>query len=570
MTLVSSDFDRPSSRGTWWLLAAGWLLALAALALWLRTPIVQLREHLRSLQFWSLEACLALGLPLGGIVLVQVARRLDRRDAGRLVVLAVAALALTLFVAPRTNRIYYDEQIYQSIGQNLADLKLAQLCNDGTVEYGRLQCWLGEYNKQPYAYPHMLSVLYRIFGVSEPIAFRLNAMVAALTVVGIYLLVLTVFADRTAAFCAALIMVLMPEQTLWTATAAVEPSASLACVVALLFAAEFARSRSTAALAATAVVSAYAVQFRAESCVIVPIVAAIGWKGLVRDEYSRPRVWAIALLAFALVFVHLGHLWAVRNESWGTTDARLSFQYVVTNLRTNGWFYIRDERFPALFTILAGVGLLARRMRADRLVFAAYFGVFFTTYLLFYAGSYNYGADVRYSLMTFPPVAVLSGLGVSRLVSSREIVPRLLPLRPIWLATAVLVFQWLWYAPLVRATTEEAWAARADVSFAGSFVPALGPHAYVLTHNPGMFQVWGINAGQMSNIVTNPGQLTFLQTRYRDVYVHWNFWCNVDDAIQQSFCTQAIGGKPVELVREYRERNQRFALYRFTTSRGSE
>ena len=91
---------------------------------------------------------------------------------------------LTLFVAPRTNRIYYDEQIYQSIGQNLADLKLAQMCNDGTVEYGRLQCWMGEYNKQPYAYPHLLSVAYRVFGVSEGVAFAVNAAVMALTVCG--------------------------------------------------------------------------------------------------------------------------------------------------------------------------------------------------------------------------------------------------------------------------------------------------------------------------------------------------------------------------------------------------
>ena len=54
--------------------------------------------------------------------------------------------------------------------QNLADLKLAQMCNDGTVEYGRLQCWSGEYNKQPYAYPHVLSLAYRVFGVKEPVA----------------------------------------------------------------------------------------------------------------------------------------------------------------------------------------------------------------------------------------------------------------------------------------------------------------------------------------------------------------------------------------------------------------
>ena len=67
--------------------------------------------------------------------------------------------------SPRTNRIFYDEQIYQNIGQNLADLRRAQMCNDGAIEDGRLRCASGEYNKQPYAYPHLLSVAYRVFGV---------------------------------------------------------------------------------------------------------------------------------------------------------------------------------------------------------------------------------------------------------------------------------------------------------------------------------------------------------------------------------------------------------------------
>jgi len=295
----------------------------------------------------------------------------------------------------------------------------------------------------------------------------------------------------------------------------------------------------------------------------------MAFQGSFKDELRKSRFWAVGLLALALVSIHLGHLAAVRNEPWGTTDARLSFHYVVANLRVNGWFYLRDERFPILFTILAGVGLVTGRMLAARLMFATYFAVFFAVYLLFYAGSYNYGADVRYSLMTFPPVAVLSGLGVSRLVSFRETRSRTFQRRPIPLATAVLVFQWLWYTPLVRATTEEAWAARADVSFAGSFVPEIGPHAYVLTHNPGMFHVWGINAGQMSNIVTNPGQLDFLALRYHEVYLHWNFWCNVQDDLQRSFCARAVTARPAELVREYRERSQRFAFYRFTTGGGT-
>jgi hypothetical protein len=57
--------------------------------------------------------------------------------------------------------------------------------------------------------------------------------------------------------------------------------------------------------------------------------------------------------------------------------------------------------------------------------------------------------------------------------------------------------------------------------------------------------------------------LKFLATRYAGgVYLHWNFWCNVPDPLQQSFCIQALDGHPAELVTEYREREQRFALYR--------
>jgi hypothetical protein len=159
---------------------------------------------------------------------------------------------------------------------------------------------------------------------------------------------------------------------------------------------------------------------------------------------------------------------------------------------------------------------------------------------------------------------MLAGLGAARLaawlderfaLSGRRVV------------TAAVVFQFLWYAPLVRATTEEAWAARADVRFAETLPAALPWNSYVLTHNPGMFHLWGVNAGQMSLVVNNPGRLQYLQQRYAGgVYLHWNFWCNVADPVQQAICRDAVQTAPTELVSEYRERDQRFALYRFRQS----
>ena len=125
-----------ASARAWIAVAAAWLSYVAGLLTWLsRTPAGALREELKSLQFWSLEICVLLGLLLGSIILRDLLHGLERSDRRRMVMLAALSISLTVFVAPRTNRIYYDEQIYQSVGQNLSDLRLAQVCHDGNVEY---------------------------------------------------------------------------------------------------------------------------------------------------------------------------------------------------------------------------------------------------------------------------------------------------------------------------------------------------------------------------------------------------------------------------------------------------
>ena len=565
--MIASALDRPPSRRAWVAVSLAWGLIAAVLAVWLlSTSTGTLREHLKVIQFWSLEICVVVGLGFGVSVFKDLFRGFDRADALRICVLALVAAGLTLFVAPRTNRIFYDEQIYQSIGQNLTDLRLAQICNDGSVEYGRLQCLSGEYNKQPYGYPHLLSLAYRLFGVGTAVAFGVNAAAMAATACGVYVLVILLFRDRRAAMFAGLVLALTPHQIIWSATAAVEPTASLTAVAALVCAAHYRRSGGKAALGAAAVAAAYAVQFRPESLLVLPAAAILAWPRL-RGEIGQPRVWWAGFLFLTLAAVHVAHLFAVRNLEWGATAARFSLGYVPPNLQVNGWFYVFDPRFPPVFTLLALIGLTRtagtgepadRQARSGRMAMAVYFALFFAVGLVFYAGSYNYGADVRYSLMTYPPIAVLAGLGAARLVriaGASDLAARLM--------MTALAFVFLWYAPLVRATTEEAWAARADVRFARELATELPGNSYVLTHNPGMFQLWGVNAGQLPLIVQSPAYVRFLTGRYTGgVFIHWNFWCNVQDPVHPEFCRQALKLGTVEVVREYRERDQRFALYR--------
>ena len=85
--------------------------------------------------------------------------------------------------------------------------------------------------------------------------------------------------------------------------------------------------------------TAYAVQFRQESLLIVPVIGLLLW-ARARDEFRRPRLWWAGLLFLVLVAVHIGHTFAVRNEPWGTTEARLSLGYVPANFSVNGRFYL--------------------------------------------------------------------------------------------------------------------------------------------------------------------------------------------------------------------------------------
>ncbi len=233
----------------------------------------------------------------------------------------------------------------------------------------------------------------------------------------------------------------------------------------------------------------------------------------------------------------------------------------------NGWFYLYDERFPVAFTLLAIAGTVGRPpFRRERVAMAIYFLVFFAIGLVFYAGSYNYGADVRYSLMTYPPIAVLGGLGAAQRGSQRlSDSARALPGAA--LTAALLAFQFLWYAPVVRATTEEAWAARADVRFAQA--AGRGAAAQLVRADPQSRHVPSLGRQRRADVAgrRRPGAYTrVLDRRYTGgIYCTGTSGATSRIRFSRRFAASAMAtGARRDRRREYRERDQRYAFYRLT------
>jgi hypothetical protein len=332
--------------------AAGAALAMAgAIALvrwWGSGSPWQLREHLQIVSPLFLEitfALLLIALILNGANLKKLFAGIPRRAWLAVLGIAAAGLVLTAAVAPRQHRIYYDEDIYGNVGQNIALLNKAGMCNEGVNAYGEYSCHRLEYNKQPNAWPHIISIVFRIAGVHELPAFLTNNVIFALSIIVVFCTGFLLFQSVAPALYAAGIFALIPQAIMWSNTMAVESSAGLFAGAAVLGALAFTRLRDARSLFLAAVLAAYAAQFRTESIMVLAVPALIILLHA-RDELQRGRLYLCLSICFVLLIPHLTHLYSVRAESWGAEGSKLAMDYVAGNFRVNSLFYVTNIRLP--------------------------------------------------------------------------------------------------------------------------------------------------------------------------------------------------------------------------------
>lgn len=557
-----------------------------------------LREHLKTLSPLFLEINLFLIIVALGITIKSFFKSSHLRDMfGEipkrvwllLGVVSILGLVLVMFVVPREHRIYYDEDIYQNIAQNIAYTKgegshygkgylqslsgvwkrftgRAGMCNEGKNEYGEYTCFRLEYNKQPNGWPYILSVVFRLFGVHELASFLTNNVVFLLSIITVFFLGYLLFEDYYSAIYSALIFALTPEALNWSNTVAVEPSAAFFPALAVLCTLFFLRTRTLASLFLTVVITAFAVQFRPESVMICAVIGILClFRG--RDELKKGGFYLIASIFSVLIISHIVHLYAVKDIEWGSSGSKFSLDFFEENFKVNSLFYLRNMRFPAVFTVLFFLGICLKSpaknsyIWKEKLVVLVWFLLFWGIFIFFYAGSYNYGADVRFSLLSYIPLSLIAGCGASLLVSQ---IKEKFKIHSIgYIVTSVIILFFISFLPFLRAITQEAWAARADHRFAREMAKELPQNSVVLTHNPNMFLLWGKNAAQASLATEQRGYFKSFFRRYKGgVYFHYNFWCNVDDPLQKSFCKNILNRFKCTSVMSFREKNYKFVLYK--------
>lgn len=475
-------------------------------------------------------------------------------------VLVIGSPVLCFMLTPKQNRIFFDEQIYMSIAQNLLRTGNATMCNHGHAEYGDFSCFWNEYNKQPNGLPVYLSFFYSIFGTSEDISFVAGVSTIAISISALFFCMILLTGQSLVGLFAMALYSATPLIYVWSNTVAAEPLAVAVTILAFLSVLIWLQNpKSFGALFLVVGSFAYTAQVRTESLLMLPLlvllVVLMDWRRIKEPLFA----FAASLTAVLLVPAAL-HMNSFRNDPWGSTGDRLSTQFFSHNLSINGPFYYENIRFPALITLLALIGIYAfRRSRATVFLFF-WFLVSWGIYLFFYAGSYNYGADVRYSLLTYPALIVLASIGLKWCYDKMS---QHIERRTSLAVLAVIVFlNWIAFLPLVRAVGFEAVHARNCIIASKKLAHHVPQGALVLAHNPNVWLVRGYNSIQTYSVEDRfQSYQHFFQQYPGGLYFYKNYWCNPGSGAKK-FCDMVFEKFDTELIENEIILNFEYGLYR--------
>ncbi len=523
---------------------------------------------------WGMHACVIAFLAGFGAIAIPLYRILGRRRCLTALALAVAGY-LACGLAPSTTRILFDEHIYAQIGQTIAHTGRAESANYARVEYGQFEMYSPVVNKQPNGLPYLLSWVYRIAGVSDTSSHFLNRALVGIAAAALYIgLALVPWAlPAGAGLAAALFFMFTPLVMWWGHTVSVEPSAAATVVLAFFAACAYARLRDSETAQGSAAcglmlagATAFAAYFRPESLLAFPLVAAVLWS--TDDRFIEDlSAWAALALATALTVPTLMHLWSVRNENWGANDGRrFDFAFIGKNFHSNAGYFVNMQWFPLAGTLLAVAGMiwLLGRNRTAGLALATWFTFSWGIFILFYAGGYYYGASSRYGVVSCAPVAVFMGIGGAALYG----VLRRVPVLFYGLAACGLV-NWAAAMHYVPTLSREAIEAVADVDFVAREAPKLPGGSLVLSPDPCMWQLQGVNASQfftLDQMVHT--QLRELVNQYPGgIYLHWSFWHNAEPAMARETAKLLVETHAV-LIDRTQSHTHKLALFRLDTPEG--
>ncbi len=526
------------------------------------------------------------------------------------IVIIALFVALELYLVKPTQQLFFDDAIYQAMGQQLLHSGQAWMCDYGTPT----MCYAGEIFHEPIGTSFNLAIGYAIAGVSRNVTYAVDLVVACIALLFVFIATFMLLEDGRAALFAELLLALSPIMLVfaWPTTSDMPYLAySLVAFACMLL---YLKRRTTATMGMMLFSLSLAVYMKVDSLLLILVFFLMY---IILDEKSihgsikmnAKRLWnnmlnteaLIVLLVFILVIAPMiiysygeglagdyGYQGTtIQNtcaQSGSTTAAGnfnlVNFQYnVCANVLF--WFNAYKSQYVmqhALFTLIAvlGIGMMLFDKRRILLALGIWFIAFFLLYTAFYAGSVVYGVDWRFMLSLIAQVCIFGGYALSTIVAMSitftESFAAKLRIRPyetsmrmryVAIVALLILLSYSAYGAFPAlgvnpSSIQQASDARFYENFVYNDSNLISNNCAVFSYDPTLFNINNKTAAQLSDIY-DTNFYTNLRASHSCLVVDWGYWCytpnNLCSNLNQTFTLTLLANETMQ--NPYRN----FALY---------
>jgi len=495
--------------------------------------------------------------------IVSVFKKIKKNTWIILIIILLFGFYLRMFVAPNSHHIFFDEDIYLNMAQNIVNEGKACLCNYGTPD----NCFNCISNKQPYGLPAFYAVFFFLFGVSETVAVNVSIIIATFSILLVFLVSYLLFKEEKLSVYSALVFTLIPIHIRWSVTQALGLPLVFFSLLTILLFLIYLEKRKTPVLFAFFCTLAYTCQIRPESMLMVVVVASF-FIFVDNDIFKtvRDRKFLIALALFLiLILPTVEHTDNMKYEDWGASGNKFSKDIIKRNLADNSKFFVENTRFPLIFTIFSIAGIIFGLYKYPKKIipFIIWFLLFFAIFIPFYAGSFNYGKDVRFSLNLYPSVAIFSGLGfyLLNLILLKKFKQKkqFAKLSIYILIILLILLSFISFIGFVSNYGENGWDAKAAHDFAVSEAPNI-KNCMVISKVPSMFLVSGVPSIQLF-LVSDKEMMMKLHKEYDCVMFYEEYWCVNSPTDKEGICSNFKKDYKLKIYKSSQTRDKTYTFY---------
>jgi len=300
-----------------------------------------------------------------------------------------------------------------------------QCCHTRVNGECRVDLW-----RHPPGVPAMLSMVYRIFGVSHRVAFYFSSFANSLSAVMVFLITYQLFRNRMLGLLAAFAFTFRPLPIISSLGFIHEPFLNLVLLISIYVLLLFLRKKSFSLLILTIASFFLGVQFKAEAIVLVAMLGVgtidIYWKSIY--SYTKSLAWnrmvflAVLILVLSLLTAPL--MFHINKISYSQKDPDFGVEYLETNheFLTDYWMngaYVHKPVFIVFFLLfIVGIITLLKNKKYDSLAFLTFWWLAINLFYAFYSWS-----AYRFILHAVAPFVIIYTYGFV------QILPRIKALR---------------------------------------------------------------------------------------------------------------------------------------------